>query len=285
MERLSYIDRHSRIAATNRERVWDALWRGLGAAAERDGGTFDITEKDEPRRLVLEGSHRFSRYALIITLEQPAAEHTLISAETRADFPGIGGWIYRKLVIDSGGHGIIVRAILRRIVRAAERRGRTLPGQVWGARPAELDLELPCDADFPDAATVCDRALSIAAPPELVYAWLCQLRVAPYSYDLLDNFGRRSPRRRCPELTELAVGQRFMGQFRLTSFAPAQHITLHASIVAVTYAVRAEAGGTRLHVRARFPGPPALLAPLVFGDFLMMRKQLRTLKELAESEA
>jgi hypothetical protein len=73
-----------------------------------------------------------------------------------------------------------------------------------------------------------------------VYAWLCQLRVAPYSYDLLDNFGRRSPRARDPELRRLAVGQRFMTIFRLMSYVDDEQLTLRSTSVAVTYAVRAE---------------------------------------------
>ncbi|MBF6328548.1 hypothetical protein IU452_08460 [Nocardia transvalensis] len=148
-----------------------------------------------------------------------------------------------------------------------------------------MAAELPCDSEFSGPVTVCDRAISIAAPPELVFAWVCQLRAAPYSYDLLDNFGRRSPRQRSPELTNLAVGQDFMGQFRLVSFASPRHVTLHSPIVEVTYAVHPDGAGSRLHVRVRFRGRPLLLAPLVFGDFIMMRKQLLTLKELAEREA
>ena len=83
-----------------------------------------------------------------------------------------------------------------------------------------------------------DRAISIDASPQVVYAWLCQLRVAPYSYDLLDRFGRRSPRRRDPDLAELEVGQRFMSQFDLVSFVPDRHITLVTGKICVTYAVR-----------------------------------------------
>ncbi|MFI6870892.1 hypothetical protein [Nocardia sp. NPDC050406] len=167
------------------------------------------------------------------------------------------------------------------------------PGQVWGATPAEIAAELPCDALFSGKVTVCDRAITVAAPPDIVFAWLCQLRVAPYSYDLLDNFGRPSPRRRDPALTELVVGQRFMGLFDLVDFAPNDHITLSSPPrIAVTYAVRENAksragaaGSSRLHVRVLFKGPRLFAIPLVFGDFLMMRKQLLTLAELAEREA
>ncbi len=146
---------------------------------------------------------------------------------------------------------------------------------------------MPCDRHLSDPVVVCDRAVSIAAPPHLVYAWLCQLRVAPYSYDLFDNWGRPSPRDRDPHLTELAQGQRFMTLFELIDHTPGAQITLRAKGVAVTYAVRPDQAGegARLHVRARFRGRSWMIAPLLLGDFVMMRKQLLTLRDLAEREA
>lgn len=167
------------------------------------------------------------------------------------------------------------------------------PGQIWGATPAELDARLPCDSMLSGTVVVCDRAITVNAAPQVVFAWLCQLRVTPYSYDRIRNFGRPSPRERDPALTELAVGQEFMDLFELVDFTPGEHITLLSRPrIAVTYAVReneirgAQAPvSTRLHVRVRFEGPHAIAIPLVFGDFIMMRKQLLTLKELAEREA
>ncbi|MEV0293677.1 hypothetical protein [Nocardia sp. NPDC050710] len=159
-----------------------------------------------------------------------------------------------------------------------------IPGLVWGATEAECEDPLPCDALEPGGVQA-DRAISIAAPPTVVYAWLCQLRIAPYSYDLLDNLGRRSPHRRDPSLTELEVGQRFMFAFALVSFVLGRHLTMVSGKVCVTYAVRPEGAGTRLVVRARFGMPRIIGRALAFGDVLMMRKQLLTLKELAEREA
>ena len=156
------------------------------------------------------------------------------------------------------------------------------PGLNWGATPAERAASQPCDALAPKAATRADRAISIDAPPATVFAWLCQLRVAPYSYDILDNVGRRSPRKRDPKLTELEVGQRFMTMFALQSFVNDEHITLRSKGVAVTYAVRLEGAGSRLHVRVLFEGPTLLGRALALGDLVMMRKQLLTLKWLAE---
>ncbi|MET9489300.1 hypothetical protein [Nocardia sp. NPDC006630] len=162
-----------------------------------------------------------------------------------------------------------------------------MPGRYWGVTAAEVGMELPCDSELSGRTVVCDRAVDIAAPPELVFAWVCQLRAAPYSYDLLDNFGHRSPVIRDPKLTELVAGQRFMKLFALTGYTPGEQITLRASGVAVTYAVHPvpAAGASRLHARVHFRGPRYLVAPLVFGDYLMMRKQLLTLRNLAESEA
>ncbi|WP_280834822.1 hypothetical protein [Mycolicibacterium frederiksbergense] len=154
----------------------------------------------------------------------------------------------------------------------------------WGATPQERTAALPCDALAPGAKTRADRAISIDASPSTVFGWLCQLRVAPYSYDLLDNFGRRSPRTRDPELTRLQVGQRFMQIFALHSFDEDEQITLQSPRAAVTYAVRARADHTRLHVRVWFEVPRIIGSALALGDLVMMRKQLLTLRELAEKE-
>lgn len=160
-----------------------------------------------------------------------------------------------------------------------------IPGQFWGVTPDEVASVLPCDSEFSGKVVVCDRAIDVDAPPHVVFAWLCQLRAAPYSYDFLDNFGRRSPRTRDTKLAELAHGQRFMFAFRLVGFEPDKHITLRTFAAAVTYSVKPAGAGARIHARVRFAGRPMVLSPLVLGDMVMMRKQLLTLKELAEAES
>ena len=148
----------------------------------------------------------------------------------------------------------------------------------WGTTPEELAAPLPCDELMPEGK-VADRAIDVGASAATTFRWLCQLRVAPYSYDWIDNFGRRSPRELTPGLDDLEPGQRFMTIFRLESFVPDEHITLTTKRVAVTYRVTPGADGTsRLHMRLRWRGLPPGLA---FGDLIMARKQLMTLSELA----
>jgi hypothetical protein len=158
-------------------------------------------------------------------------------------------------------------------------------GLTWGVRPSESEACLPCDALLRHPSVQADRAISIAAPPPIVFSWLCQLRAAPYSYDIIDNLGRRSPRQRDPELVRLEAGQRFMTMFVLRSFADSEQITLRAKGVAVTYAVRPDGAGSRLHARVLFAGPRPLARALALGDLVMMRKQLLTLKSLSECDA
>jgi hypothetical protein len=160
----------------------------------------------------------------------------------------------------------------------------------YGSTAAERAAPYPCDRLLPGHDAALFRVVDVNAPPETVFAWLCQLRVAPYSYDWIDNLGRRSPRKRDPGLEELEVGQTFMTIFRLGSFERPHHVTLwHDGVfgkVALTYSVRPE----RLVVKLlwRYPGGPAgKLAGKVLpaADLLMMRKQLRTLAGLAERDA
>lgn len=164
-------------------------------------------------------------------------------------------------------------------------------GASWGATASERGLALPCDRLLENPTVRLHRAISIDASPQIVFRWLCQLRVAPYSYDLLDNLGRSSPRELTPGLEYLQTGQRFMTIFALDSFAPGEHITLRARRTAVTYAVLAQGNSARLLVRVLFAAPgPRLSASLIaralaLGDLAMMRRQLRTLKKLSERDA
>lgn len=170
--------------------------------------------------------------------------------------------------------------------------------ETWGSTSAERADEYPCDSLLADPDDVLFRAVDVAAPPSVVFRWLCQLRAAPYSYDWIDNFGRTSPRALTPGLDELAVGQHVMRIFRLAGFERGRHLTLvlHDAVsrrffgeLAVTYRVAPAAGGSRLVVKLRIRRPEGafrLLSPLLpAGDLVMMRKQLLTLKALAERGA
>ena len=67
-----------------------------------------------------------------------------------------------------------------------------LPGSSWGDTAAERAMALPCDPLMPDPDSIYHRAVDVDAPPEQLFRWLCQLRAAPYSYDWIDNRGRRT---------------------------------------------------------------------------------------------
>ena len=84
----------------------------------------------------------------------------------------------------------------------------------WGSTADERATSYPCEEFVADADIAVFRGIDISAPVPVVFRWLCQLRVAPYSYDLLDNLGRRSPRELTPGADELEVGQRIMVEVR-----------------------------------------------------------------------
>ncbi len=166
----------------------------------------------------------------------------------------------------------------------------------WGTTPAERARPFPCDG-LVDAQACYWRGVTVAAPPATAFRWLCQLRVAPYSYDWIDNWGRRSPRQLTPRLDDLAPGQRVMSIFDLVSFQRDEHVTIRIrdrglgrrlfGDIAVSYTVTPTAMGTRLVAKlaVRYPRAPLgwlMRALLPTGDLIMMRKQLLTLKHLAE---
>ncbi len=173
----------------------------------------------------------------------------------------------------------------------------------WGSRQDERRLKFACDRYLGEPDGVYFRAISVSAPAELVFRWLCQLRVAPYSYDFLDNpgfyLGRPSPRALTPGIEALEVGQTFMTMFQLVEWDRARHITLLSSRfhsvfghVAVTYLVREDERdrGSRIVVKLLGRHPRGLLGslmqlPMPYVDLVMMRQQLRRLKAYAERDA
>lgn len=185
---------------------------------------------------------------------------------------------------------------------------------VWGATAAEVATPTPADAlvDAPTGRWV--RAVSSHASPPDLWRWVCQLTVAPYSYDAVDHWSgtrarlpgtrlavrlpvvRRSPRVLTPGADDLRVGQRLLVLFVVDSFAPGEHLTIRrhrpgrgpVGEFAVTYAVVPAVGGSRLVATVVIGDRPGRWAGLVrvalcWGDLVMMRRQLRTLAQLAAS--
>jgi predicted oxidoreductase len=162
----------------------------------------------------------------------------------------------------------------------------------WGATDDEVARRYPAD-DVVDGRPMT-RAVPVAASVPVLWRWLCQVAVAPYSYDWIDNRGRRSPRELTPGADRLELGQTMAVVFRLASYEQGHHWTAVTGergrrlfgTTSMTYA--AEPDGvdrSRLVCRLVTSWPRPASDTLAWGDLVMMRKQLLTLKSLAEGTA
>ncbi len=145
---LPYVDELPIEIGADREATWTALLRvveGSFASARGRGPArllaCEDTELSGPRplapgsafpgfhveaaepgvELALAGRHRFSTYRLSFRLEDAGPGRTKLVAETRADFPGLKGSVYRALVIGTRMHVLVTRRILTAAKRRAER--------------------------------------------------------------------------------------------------------------------------------------------------------------------
>jgi hypothetical protein len=128
VDELPYIDEHVVRVDAPRELVWAALQRyttSLLRNGERNPllvllgpeprAGFAIAESDEPRRIILVGRHRFSRYRLVFELTDAPGDGTLVRARSYAAFPGLHGRAYRALVIGTRLHVVATNHMLRAI--------------------------------------------------------------------------------------------------------------------------------------------------------------------------
>jgi hypothetical protein len=171
----------------------------------------------------------------------------------------------------------------------------------WGATFEEVSRPLPGDELVARPTFNATRAISIAAAPERVWPWLLQVgltRAGWYSYDILDNLGRRSARRIIPELQGLAPGDVVpmspdgkQGMRVHSMDAPRSMVWGTPGETTWAWQLDADSDGstrliTRVRSRYRWLSPSiAFSALLEFGDLWMMRKMLLNMRDRAEQGA
>lgn len=160
-------------------------------------------------------------------------------------------------------------------------------GHRWGVTDAEVARAYPCDELAPAAELQIWRGVSVQAPPERVWPWLCQVQLAPYSYDWIDNLGRRSPRRLLGR-PDPAPGERFSqvgGRFpvgRMLAIEHGRHLTATIMGGLMSYVLVPDGAGTRLLLKIVIKRRNWYTQALALGDWPMARRQLLNFKALAE---
>ncbi len=167
----------------------------------------------------------------------------------------------------------------------------------WGATAEEVARTMPGDDLISGPGLDTTRAITIRARPEEIWPWLVQMgygRGGWYSYDRLDNSGRRSADKIIPEFqTPLVAGGRIPGgqrySFQVMSMETNRSLVLGPQI-SWSFGLYPQAdGSTRLveRLRAKYhwrrPRMYPFIVMLDVGDFIMMRKHLLSLKQRVEA--
>ena len=160
-------------------------------------------------------------------------------------------------------------------------------GDRWGVTESETARAYPCD-EFVSAPTLqAWRGVRVEAPVEAVWPWVAQVRLAPYSYDWIDNRGRRSPRQ-LVGLPEPRPGERFTtvgrrAQGQIVSVEAGQHVTGTIMGAFMSYVLVPEDHDvTRLLLKVVMKAGRWIAPAICVGDLIMARRQLLNLKRLAE---
>jgi hypothetical protein len=162
-------------------------------------------------------------------------------------------------------------------------------GDRWGVTNGEISRSYPCDDFVVSPALQAWRGVRVEAPAEAVWPWVAQVRLAPYSYDWIDNRGRRSPQQ-LVGLPEPQVGEAFttaggrqLG--RIVSVDPGKQLTGTIMGAFMSYVLAPqEHDTTRLLLKVVMQTNRWTALGLSIGDLVMARRQLLNLKQLAERD-
>lgn len=160
-------------------------------------------------------------------------------------------------------------------------------GDRWGVSEHEALRSYPCDDFVSSPRLQAWRGVCVEAPAEVVWPWVAQVRLAPYSYDWIDNRGRRSPQQ-LVGLPEPRVGDRFTtaggrALGRIVSVDPGKQLTGTIMGAYMSYVlVPREREITRLLLKVVMRTTRWTAFGLSVGDLIMARRQLLNLKHLAE---
>lgn len=171
----------------------------------------------------------------------------------------------------------------------------------WGATDDEIRGLMAGDDAVPNASFNGTRAITIDAPPALVWPWIVQMgyrRAGFYTYALLDNGGYESADRLLEQFQHPQIGDWMpmtsnvseTTAFKVRGFETNEWLLWEKPDS--TWAWKLVAlpdGGTRLTTRLKqryqWETPAMALFTLIlleFGDFPMMRRVLRGIKTRAE---
>lgn len=170
--------------------------------------------------------------------------------------------------------------------------------RTWNSTLGERQLGYPCDRFVPLVDDSYYRAVDVAAPAKVMFRWLCQLQFGAYSYGPFDRFFGSGPRQLTPGADQLEVGQTFiMRHFQLVDVEPGRQLTIllkgsakWPGTMAICYLVVPQPGDScRLLAKVMVQHPEGLTGKLIawalpFLNFVVMRKQLLSLKLLAERD-
>lgn len=132
----------------------------------------------------------------------------------------------RKIVAALGLAGLYAFGVRPRLVR-------------WGATDEEVERPFPGGDIVPGGKRGATMAITIDAPPSAVWPWLVQMgtdRGGWYSWDRLDNWGRKSADRIHPEWQKIALGDRFLAMpdggewWEVAALEPEHFLSLRASV-------------------------------------------------------
>jgi hypothetical protein len=183
--------------------------------------------------------------------------------------------------------------------------------RTWGATEAEINAVLPGDEIVPEANIRSTKGITVQAPPQAIYPWLLQIGVdrgGMYSYDWLENlFGLNvhTTEQIVPEYQNVQIGDfwRFTPQDYVLSPGPGLYVQqlIENEAVLLCFGVEGKPnepcintwqfvlapqadGSTRLLLRSNMAiEQEAPIKLTYFVQFIMERKMLLTLRELAES--